>query len=212
MFKYILKRLLYVVFVFLIVSVIMFAIYKAVPGDPVRMMLEGQKKNLTPDQYEKLYEQTKEDLGLNKPWPVQYVIWFGNMLSGDFGYSIQYRMDVKDMVAAPMRNTISLNIVSLLFVFAITIPLGIKTAVKKYSTFDNAVQVGTVVGYSLPSFVVSLVFIFLFAIKLPIFPISGINSPGFSGSGFAKFFDTLYHMCLPVLVMTFSSWAVLHVM
>lgn len=205
MFKYIVKRLLYVAFVFIIVSVIMFAIYKAVPGDPVRMMLEGQKKNLTPEQYDKLYEQTKSDLGLDKSVPVQYVIWFKNMMTGDFGYSIQYRMDVKNMVAAPMKNTITLNVVSLLLVFAITIPLGIATAVKKYSTFDNVVQVGTVVGYSLPSFVVSLVFIFLFAIKLPIFPISGVNSPGFSAGGFAKFLDTLHHMCLPVLVMTFSS-------
>lgn len=205
MLKYILKRFVYVAFVFLIVSVLMFAIYKSVPGDPARMMIDSSKQSVDPVRYEQMYQAAREQLGLDKPVVVQYVKWFTNMLKGDFGFSSQYRMEVKNLVAAPMLNTILLNIPAVLLIMLITIPLGIATAVKKYSTFDNAVQVGSVVGYSLPAFIVSLVCIFLFAVKLPIFPISGVNSAGFSGNGFEKAIDMLYHMGLPLLVIVLSS-------
>lgn len=205
MFKYIAKRLLYVVFVFFIVSIIMFGVYKMIPGDPARMMLDSSISSVDPERYEAMYQAARERLGLDKPLPIQYVNWITNMLRGDFGYSSQYRVPVSQLIKEPMLNTLKLNIVSLILVFAITIPLGIASAVKKYSAFDNVVQVGTVVGYSLPSFVISLLMIFLFAVQLPIFPISGVNSPGFSGNGWERFLDTAYHMCLPVLVMTLSS-------
>ena len=127
------------------------------------------------------------------------------MLTGDFGFSSQYRRPVADIVAAPIGNTVMLNIASMILVFLITIPLGIITAVKKGSILDNTVQVGTVIGYSLPSFVIALIFIFLFTKVLPIFPISGMNTAGMTGSGFEMFMDKMYHMALPCLVMTFAS-------
>lgn len=205
MVKYIVKRLLYVAFVFLIVSIIMFVIYKNVPGDPARMMIDSSKQGVDPVRYEQMYQQAREKLGLDKPIAVQYVKWFTNLLRGDLGYSSQYRMPVKDIVAAPMANTILLNIPAVLLIMLITIPLGIATAVKKHSTFDNIVQVGSVVGYSLPGFIVALVCIFLFAVKLPIFPISGVNSAGFDGNAIQRAIDTLYHMCLPLIVIVLSS-------
>ena len=173
MFRYIVKRLLYVVFVFFIVSIIMFGVYKMIPGDPARMMLDSSISSVDPERYEAMYQAARERLGLDKPLPIQYVNWITNMLRGDCGYSSQYRVPVSQLIKEPMLNTIKLNIVSLILVCAITTPLGIASAVKKYSAFDNAVQVGTVVGYSLPSFVISLLMIFLFAVRLPILPISG---------------------------------------
>ena len=159
--KYVLKRLLYVVFVFLVVSVLMYAIYKAVPGDPVALMLDSSKKQMDPARYEQLYEQTRERLGLDKPIPVQYGVWLGNMLTGDFGFSTKYKQPVNQIVAAPLENTLMLNLFSLVLAFAITIPLGIVTAVRKNSAFDQTIQVGTIVGYSLPSFVIALVCIYI---------------------------------------------------
>ena len=205
MVKYILKRLLYLVFVFFIVSIIMFGIYKCVPGDPARMMIDSSKQTVDPERYEQMYQAARERLGLNESVPVQYVKWIGNMLTGDFGFSSQYRRPVADIVAAPIGNTVMLNIASMILVFLITIPLGIITAVKKGSILDNTVQVGTVIGYSLPSFVIALIFIFLFTKVLPIFPISGMNTAGMTGSGFEMFMDKMYHMALPCLVMTFAS-------
>ena len=169
------------------------------------MMIDSSKQTVDPERYEQMYQDARERLGLDKPVVVQYVSWLGNMLTGDFGFSSQYRRPVAEIVADPIGNTVMLNVASMILVFVITIPLGIITAVKKGSVLDNVVQVGTVIGYSLPSFVIALIFIFLFTKLLPIFPISGVNSAGISGSGFTIFMDKLYHMALPCIVMTFAS-------
>ena len=203
--RYLLKRLIYIVFVFFIISILMFFIYKAMPGDPVTMMLGDSKNNMNPEAYVELYNRTRAQLGLDKPLVVQYLIWIGNMLTGDFGYSTQYKQQVIQIISAPMMNTLMLNALSMVVVFVIAIPLGIATAVHKNTFFDKFVQVITIVGYSLPSFIIALLFIFAFAVKIPIFPISGIRSPGFTGTGTAYVLDTLWHMALPVIVMAISG-------
>ena len=203
--RYLLKRLIYIVFVFFIISILMFFIYKMMPGDPVTMMLGDAKANMQPDQYEKLYERTRESLGLNGSLIEQYIHWIGNMLTGNFGYSTQYKQQVVNVIGTPMTNTVMLNVFSMLLTFIIAVPLGIVTAVRKNTVFDKVVQVGTIVGYSLPSFIIALLAIFVFAVKIPIFPISGVRSPGFSGSGFEMALATLWHMALPVIVMSISG-------
>ena len=162
------------VIVFLILSVLLFCLFKMVPGDPARMMVEGQKMSVSPEKYEMLYQEARARLGLDKPLVIQYFSWFGNMLRGDFGCSSVYRIPVLDLVGPPMRNTVCLNLVYYVILFLITIPLGIKAAVKQNSPFDTTVQVTTIIGISIPSFITALIFIFLFAITLPIFPISGL--------------------------------------
>ncbi len=197
--KYLVKRFIYIVFVFFIISIIMFGIYKSLPGDPVRMMMGD---NVKPEVYQQQYDTIKESLGLDKPVPVQYVRWMGNMLRGDFGYSTEYRRPVKDVIGVPMRNTVVLNLLSMFIVFIIAVPLGIAQAVKKNGVFDKIIQVITIVGYSVPSFVIALLAIYIFAIRFPIFPISGVKTAGFTGTGMAAFMDGAKHMVLPVLVMS----------
>lgn len=205
MTKYIIKRLCYLVVVFLILSLVLFALFKLVPGDPARMMVEGQKMSVSPQKYELLYQAARARLGLDKPLVIQYVSWLGNMFRGDFGYSAVFRVPVTELIAAPMKNTICLNVVFYIFLFLITIPLGIKAAVKKDSVFDTTVQVTTILGISIPSFIIALLFIFLFAITLPIFPISGMITTGANYTGFRAVLDYLYHLSLPVIVMLFSG-------
>ena len=203
--RYLVRRLVYIVFVFFIISILMFFIYKSMPGDPVRMMLGDVSQSMKPDAYQALYDRTYLQLGLDKPLVVQYFIWIGNMLTGNFGYSTQYKRDVIEVIGTPMLKTLMLNAVSMLVVFAISIPLGIATAVRKNGVFDKFIQVITIVGYSLPSFIIALLLIFAFAVKIPIFPISGVRSPGFSGNGFEMFLDTAWHMALPAIVMSISG-------
>ena len=208
MSRYIAKRLVYLVFVFFLLSVIVFAIYQFVPGDRAAMMVDESLRTRNPVLYQKMYQQARLDLGLDKPVYVQYFSWIGKMLQGDFGFSSQYRQPVKNIVSAPLWNTVQLNILNLILVFAITIPLGITTAVRKNSTYDNVVQVGTVIGMSIPSFVLALIFICFFAVMIPIFPISGMVTAGASFNGFFdEFIDRVYHMLLPVIVLTVSSLA-----
>ena len=196
---------MYIVFVFFIISILMFAIYKSMPGNPVDIMLGDSKTTMKPDAYQALYDKTVASLGLDKPLPVQYVSWMGNMLTGNFGYSTQYKQAVINIIGAPMANTVLLNVLTMIVVFAIAIPLGIVTAVRKNGIFDKSVQVLTIVGYSLPQFIVALLAIFLLAVKFPIFPISGVKSAGLNATGMEAFLDMAWHMVLPVLVMAVSG-------
>lgn len=205
MVKYVLKRIVYMVFVFFVVSMLQFGVYKMIPGDAVALQLQDQATILTPEQYQIAYDELKIKMGLDKSVAEQYAVWITNTLQGDFGRSSVYRQDVSELVAIPVKNTITLNIVVLVLVFSITIPLGIATAVKKNTFFDKTVQIGTMVGYSLPSFVVALVIIVVFGIIIPIFPISGSSTAGFTGTPFEELKDKLYHMVLPTMAMTVGS-------
>ena len=105
-----------------------------------------------------------------------------------------------------MKNTIFINIFATILALGITIPLGIFCAVKRGSRRDVAVQVGTIIGYSLPTFIIAIVFIWLFAVVLGWFPVSGMTTAGsLHWSKSKQFWDKMYHLALPLIVMTFCS-------
>lgn len=214
--KYIAKRILYMVVVFLIVSFLMFFLYNLIPNDPARAELEGMKKSLKPEQYEQMYQDLREEMGLDDPLIVRYFRWMGlakdkqldkchGLLQGYFGYSSYFKMDVANVIPARMSNTVFMNIFVTILALAITIPLGIFCAVHKKGKFDNAVQVFTIVGYSVPIYIIALLFIWLFAVTLQWFPVMGIKTPGSNYTGMEAFLDKLYYMALPILVLTFGS-------
>ncbi|BCJ95753.1 peptide ABC transporter permease [Anaerocolumna cellulosilytica] len=205
MIKYISKRIMFMVFVFFIMSLVMFFLYNLIPGDPARAELEPIKNTLTLEEYQRRYESLRAQMGLDDPTIVKYGKWIGGVLQGDLGNSIRYKKPVIDLVKEPMKNTIFINIFAMMLALGITIPLGIICAVKRNSLFDNSVQVGTIVGYSLPPFIIALISIFLFAVTLGWFPVSGMNTPNFKGTGLAFFVDRMYHLALPLFVMTLSS-------
>lgn len=207
MAKYITKRILYMIFVFFVMSLILFFLYNLIPGDPARAQVEPLKDKLTPEEYQYRYEQARKSLGLDAPMIVRYGRWIGGVLKADFGESSVYKKPVIDVVIPPMKNTIFINVFVILSVLLITIPLGIRTAVKQNSRFDKTIQVLTVVGHSVPVFITALLFIFIFAVKLRWFPVSGMNTPNFKGTGFALFKDTMYHLALPLIIMIIGSLA-----
>ena len=104
-----------------------------------------------------------------------------------------------------MKNTVLINIFVTILSLGITIPLGIYCAVHKRGLADKAVQVFTIVGYSIPIYIVALLFIWLFAVVLRWFPVSGMETPGSNFTGLRAFLDTCYYLTLPVLVLTFAS-------
>ena len=214
--KYLLKRLFYIVVVFLVVTFIMYMVYNLVPNDPARTQLEPQRKELGRN-YQTVYLKLRAEMGLDDPLIVRYCRWFGilpeksgefnGILQGNFGESTQFKRPVIDLVGTPMLNSIQLNLFSTIITLLITIPLGIYCAVHAKSTADNAIQVGTVIGYSLPSFLVAILFIFLFAVLIPIFPTGGARTPGSTLTGLPDYFDRLYYMCLPIITMVFTGLA-----
>ena len=214
--KYILKRIVYMVVVFFLVSILMYFLYNLIPSDPARNQLESVKNTLRPEEYEQRYNELREQMGLNDPILVRYARWMGlapekqtgefsGMLQGDFGYSSFFKQDVSQVIPVRMKNTVLINIFVTILSLGITIPLGIYCAVHKRGLVDKAVQVFTIVGYSIPIYIVALLFIWLFAVVLRWFPVSGMETPGSNFTGLRAFLDTCYYLTLPVLVLTFAS-------
>ena len=115
------------------------------------------------------------------------------LLQGNFGYSQFYKKDVTEVIVDPMKNTIFINIFSTILALAITIPLGIFCAVHKGKKVDNTVQVVTMLGYSLPIYIIALIFMFFFCVLWRVFPIQGIKTPGITyANNWEAFVDKLY--------------------
>ena len=214
--RYILKRCGFIVVVFLILSFLMFSLYNLIPTDPARQELEPQRKALKADEYQMLYQQLRKEMGLDDPLVVRYLRWMGlwrdtdgtfnGVLEGNFGYSNLYKRNVVDVIKTPMGNTIFINIFSTIAALGITIPLGIFCAVHKGKKFDSATQVVTMLGYSIPIYIIALIFMYIFCVLWRVFPIMGTKTPGIEyTSGWDEFVDMLYHIALPVIVMTFGS-------
>jgi len=205
--NYYIRRVLYIIVVFFIMSVIIFFLFKLTPADPVRMYTADMQQSMRPADFERMKEEVRQFLGLDQPLVIQYFKWMGTMLRGEFGLSIVYRQPVISVIKAPMSNTLKLNAITMILVFAIVIPLGITTAVRKGTVYDNTVQVITILGLSLPEFVTALAAMLLFSLILGWTPLTGTYTPGFQGSSFAFFLDKARHMVLPVGVMVFTSLA-----
>ncbi len=214
--KYVLKRLLYIVVVFLILSFMIYMIYNMLPIDKAAEMAHNEIKANRLLNYDERYQFWQEKLGLNGTKVERYLRWLGvypyadgsynGLFQGNLGQSSQYGRPVSEVIIEPMKNTIFINIFSVILALGITIPLGIFCAVKRGSKRDVGVQVGTLVGYSLPTFIVAIVFIWLFAVVLGWFPVSGMQTAGsLEWSSWDRFWDKMYHLSLPLIVMTFTS-------
>lgn len=217
MTKYIFKRLFYLIIVFFILSFIIYMINDLVHFDRARVIADAQKlayKN-DPEGLEQLYQYHRIRLGLDKNIIQRYFIWLGFMplnghyngiLQGNLGVSYEnLERPVTEVLRIPMSNTIFINIFATVLALGITIPLGIFCAVKRGTRRDLAVQIGSIIGYSMPVFITAILFIFLFAVVLPIFPLSGMEKLGNDYKGLKLFFNRLYYMSLPLIVMTFCS-------
>ncbi len=214
--KYLVKRVLYIVLVFFILSFLLFMIYNMLPFDKAAESARAEiqaNKNLD---YDERYEYWQKRYGTNGTKFERYLRWIGlypyddgtfnGLLQGELGDSSKFGKPVAEVLVEPMKNTILINIFSTILALGITIPLGIFCAVKRGSKRDVGVQVGTIVGYSLPTFIIAIVFIWFFAIILGWFPVSGMQTAGsVDWSPLARFWDKMYHLCLPLIIMTFSS-------
>ena len=201
--------------VLLVLSFLVFAVYNMLPIDKAADMAMQEiaaNKHLN---YAERYLYWQRRYGLDGGLFTRYLRWLGlasfydgsfnGLLQGNLGNSVTYAKPVIQVVKEPLQNTLFLNLFATVTALAITMPLGIFCAAKKGSKRDLAVQVGTIIGYSMPVFIIAILFIWFFAIKLGVFPVSGMSSVGKDYTGFRAFLDKLYHFALPLIVMTFCS-------
>jgi peptide/nickel transport system permease protein len=164
--RFIIIRMLYSILVLFVVSIIVF-ILSRLSGDPVYVFLGF-------DATEAQIEALRENLGLNEPYPIQYLTFIGNALKGDFGDSIKWSdQTAMGMVIQRFPNTLQLAGIAMGISLAIAIPIGVLSAVKKDTPLDYAGKIIALTGQSLPPFWLGIVLIFIFAVKLDWFPTSG---------------------------------------
>ena len=202
MVKYIFKRLINLIPVVFIISVVIFGTVKAMPGDPVNAYL-GAGSRATEAQKDSI----RREWGLDRPLPEQYVTWVKNMVTkGDLGQSTKFKQPVADIIGEYVWNTFLLIIG-----IALSIPIGIRQAVKKFSKFDNFWTVFSLLGVSVPTFFFALLLVFYIAIPTGALPVSGMRDASMALIGYDNIFqeiaDVAVHMILPVTVLAFSNFA-----
>ena len=195
MARYIVRRIFFIIPVALLVSFMTFMIIHLIPGDPARIFL-GEEA--TPQTIAALRQQ----LGLDQPLPTQFALWLWQAVHGNMGQSIQLQQPVLQAIVQRLPVTVELGVVSLLYSLVIALPLGIYSAVHRNTWINGLVNVLSLIGTAIPSFVLGLLLILFFAVGLRILP------PG----GYVPFSDdplgNLRDLILPVITLGTGSVAV----
>ncbi len=159
---------------------------------------------LNPNITKESIEHLKAIYGLDKPLYVQFFSWIWALLHFDFGISFASGKEVKEEILSRIPITLIINVISMVLVFAISLFLGIKAAMKQDSFFDRMLKRFSLVSYAVPSFYLALLLIIFFSVKLGWFPISGLHSID-PKEGFARFLDEAWHLVLPIFVIVFGG-------
>ncbi len=184
MLFYLIKRVLAVIPVMLIVAVIVFLMLRLTPGDPAAIIAGDAATS-------KDIALIREKLGLERSLIEQFFLWIGNMLTGDFGESFYYKRSVASMIADRVGPTMALATFTIIIACVVAIPLGTLAAYKQGSWLDRSVMGMSVLGFSVPVFVIGYVLIYVLAVKLNWFPVQGYQP---IAEGFGGF---IYRLILP---------------
>lgn len=186
MLEYVIKRLLLGILILLSLSVLLFTIMHSMPGDPIQL-IAGDRTD--PQRILEL----RLKFGLDKPLYIQYFLWLLNALKGDFGLSILASQPVSELIMGRLKYTLMLSGAAVLLQYLLAIPIALYAAFKKDSVFDKVTVYSSIILWSTPQFWLGILLIIVFAINIPIFPISGY-------SGFMS-------LVLPVATITLTNMA-----
>jgi peptide/nickel transport system permease protein len=186
--KYILRRLLISIPVLLGITLVIFALASAMPGDAVVAMISDESPVS-----EDLIRIRRGQLGLDDPVPVQYLRWMGNVVRGNFGFSYVNGTSISTMIVERIPATVQLMGVSLLISILLGCTLGVLVAVRRYSWLDYGLTIFGFIGLSIPVFFLGMVLVYVFALRLGWLPTSGWLTPGER----YDFVDNLRHLILP---------------
>ena len=190
MFKYIIKRLLYAIPVFLGITFAIYLLINLAPGGPLSVLASSGEMSLSD------LEALKISMGLDKPIVVRYFIWLGDLFRGDMGVSYRTSQEVSLMISQRVIPSLTLTGTGIIGAVLIGVPLGIISAYKQNSIWDHISTFIAFIGASVPNFFLSLLLIYILAVKLKLFPTSGMQSSGQAGN----IADFLRHLALPAFV------------
>ena len=174
MATYIANRLLLAIPLILGITLITFSFISVAPGDPVMAMINPEE-----DMSAANLDRLKEELGLNRPIPVRYAIWLGQLVQGNFGYSYHTGEPVLRRIAVRLPATLELMGFALVASSVLGISLGVLAALKQYTIWDYVLTLFALLSISIPSFFLALLALYVFALKLEWFPTFGMRSVAF---------------------------------
>lgn len=208
---YLIRRLLLTIPTFLGISLITFVLIQATPGSPVYMRLQSMQGEMGSEAATaEIIERTKELYGLDKPVPVQYVLWLGRLAQLDFGTSYKDNRPVLDKIGETLPITLQLSVIAIFLTYLIAIPLGAFSATHQGSWTDYGVTLLLFILYSLPSFWVAMLLIMYLGggSYWDVFPVSNLNSLGAEEwPWYRSLADRAWHMVLPVFCFTYAGLA-----
>jgi len=201
MSQYILRRLLLSIPTLFVISFIIFAVLALAPGDPLAQFA------LNPAIPESTRQLIRHQLGIDQPWYFRYVKWFIAMLQGNWGFSFQTKAPVLDLIRQRIPQTLQVVGVAYVIAVLLAIPIGIISAVRQYSIFDQVATFFSFIGFSVPSFFTGLILMLVFAINMHWFPI--VYSSTLEVTNWNSFVQLLRQMTLPVAVLVVQQTAAL---
>lgn len=201
MFRYFAQRLLVMIPTLIVISIAIFAIIQAPPGDFLETYiaeLQSQGEAVDPAKIEFL----RRTYGLDQPVYMQYLTWAGGLVQGDLGYSFEYSLPVNEVVGDRLSLTVVVSIASILFVWIVSFPIAIYSAVRQYSLGDYFFTFLGYIGLATPSFLIALILLYFSQAYFGI-SIGGLMDPQFQGLpwSWAKVHSVLEHLWIPVLVI-----------
>ncbi len=201
MSQYILRRVLLSIPTLFVISFIIFAVLALAPGDPLAQFA------LNPAIPESTRQLIRHQLGIDQPWYIRYVKWFIAMLQGNWGFSFQTKAPVIDLIKQRLPQTLQVVGTAYIIAVLLAIPIGIISAVRQYSFFDQFATFCSFIGFSLPSFLTGLLLMLVFAISFRWFPI--VYSSTLEINNWSSFVLQLRQMALPVAVLVVQQTAAL---
>jgi peptide/nickel transport system permease protein len=190
MLNFLARRLVSTLPVLLIVAVLVFLMLRLTPGDPAAV-LAGDAAST------EQIALIRTSLGLDRSIPEQFFIWAGHLLTGDLGQSYYYKTDVASLIAQRLEPTLSLAVITITLAVLVAVPLGVLAAWRFGGWLDRGLMAFSVLGFSVPVFVVAYVLIWLVSLKLGWFPVQGYKRIA-DGLG-----PWLYHLTLPAITLSF---------
>lgn len=210
--KYIIKRLLLIIPTFIGITIITYMMVRLAPGDYTQLKAGMQGELKVGSVAKEILDQERKLFGLDKPIYIGYAGWLGKLFLLDFGISRVDSRPVSERIGDALPITLALNLITIIIVYIISIPLGIFSAVRKDSLFDRGSSLILFILYSLPTFWIGLLLLMLFSSGeyFNLFPLGGIISDWAEEFGFIdKFLNISWHLVLPVITLTYGSFAFL---
>ncbi len=201
--RYILRRLLVAIPTLLLISVVVYSILALAPGDPLAQFA------LNPAIPPEVRDNIRRSLGLDEPVHIRYVKWLFAALQGDFGYSFNSKVPVTELIMLKLPNTLAVLGVAYLLSVLLAIPIGVLSAVRRYTVFDHAATTFAFIGFSVPTFFTGIILILLFSVKLHWLPFIYQSTLKVSLFDAQSLIAQLRQSIMPITVLTLFQTATL---